>query len=238
MNTINHNLYHIGVIPDGNRRWAEINGKPGVEGHTRGSKKMELFLNWALNKPQIKEVSVYGLSEENFKRSSKELNWLYDIYYKGLNRLLKDKVIHDKQIRVNFVSTKADKVPKNIIDVVKELKTETKVYGNKVLNILIGYTGQSEILKSVSSPINRIKNLFFGLKPSDLERQLLVKNPCDFVIRTGEEESPREAKSGFLLWQSAYSEYYHINKYWPDVQIKDLNKAWKYFLHTRRKKGK
>ncbi|MDO8627981.1 MAG: polyprenyl diphosphate synthase [Candidatus Diapherotrites archaeon] len=234
LNPIN---YHIGIIPDGNRRWAQVNNLPTSEGHKQGAKKMELFLKWALGQEPIREISVYGLSEENFKRSNEELTWLYDIYYKGLNKLLNNKVIHDEKIKVNFISTKTGKVPGNIIDVFGDLKSETKVYGNKILNILIGYTGQTEILRAVSTPMNRVKNLFFGLSEKDLQRQLMVKNPCDFVIRTGEEDAPREAKSGFLLWQSAYSEYYHLNKFWPDVTKTDLNVAWKYFMHTRRKKG-
>ncbi len=229
--------YHIGVIPDGNRRWATTNNLQPLEGHRKGSEKMELFLRWALEKPDIKEISIYGLSEENFKRSTDELNWLFQIYYNGLQKLMKDDILHKNQVQVNFVSTKKDKVPVKLIDVFHDMKAETKFYGTKILNILIGYTGQTEILRSVSSPMNRIKNLVFGLTEKDLEKYLGVKNNCDFIIRTGEEEKAREAKSGFLLWQSAYSEYYHLNKYWPDITKKDLNLAWNYFKKTRRKKG-
>lgn len=231
------NRYHIGVIPDGNRRWAKNNGlEPGI-GHKHGSEKMELFVNWAVRNPGIDEITIYGLSEENFKRNPKELSNLYDIYYKGLSRLLNSKEIHDNKVNVNFISTNSNKVPGNIIDVCRELKSETKYYGSKMLNILIGYTGQSEILRSVSSPMNRIKNLFFGLSEEDISNHLRVKNECDLVIRTGEEEAKREAKSGFLLWQSAYSEYYHIPKYWPEVEEKDFNQAWEHFLNSKRLKG-
>ena len=103
--------------------------------------------------------------------------------------------------------------------------------------MLIGYTGQSEILGAISSPSNRIKNLLFGLKDSDLRKNLKIKTPCDFIIRTGEESEEREARSGFLLWQSAYAEYYHINKFFPDVTEEDFNEAWDYFMNTKRRKG-
>ena len=103
--------------------------------------------------------------------------------------------------------------------------------------MLIGYTGRSEILSAVASPGNRFKNLLFGLSEMDLKSSLRVKTPCDFIIRTGEESEEREAKSGFLLWQSAYAEYYHINKYFPEVTEEDFNKAWDYFNNTRRRKG-
>ncbi|MEK6972463.1 MAG: polyprenyl diphosphate synthase [archaeon] len=234
---MNKGIYHIGLIPDGNRRWASANNKQTSEGHKEGSKKMELFMKWALKKPDIKEVTVYGLSEENFKRSKEELNWLYQIYYEGLSKLLKEKIIHDEQVKVNFVSTQSNKIPSNIKGVLKEMKSETKLYGNKILNILLGYTGQSEILRAVNTPLNRFKNFFLGLDERDIQRALSVKNTCDFIIRTGEEEAPREAKSGFLLWQSAYAEYYHINKYFPDIDEKDLDIAWEYFLNARRRKG-
>ena len=80
-------------------------------------------------------------------------------------------------------------------------------------------------------------NLLLGLSQEDLENSLKVKRPCDFIIRTGTEEREREPRSGFLLWQSAYSEYYHINKFFPEVTEEDFNKAWEYFTNTRRKKG-
>ena len=119
----------------------------------------------------------------------------------------------------------------------RRLTHETRRYDKKTLNMLIGYTGQTEILKSISSPLNRLRNLLFGLSEKDLEMGLQVKNPCDFVIRTGTEEKEREAKSGFLLWQSAYAEYYHINKFFPEVTVADLDEAWEYFKTTRRRKG-
>src|SRR3989344_2625135 len=230
--------YHLGVIPDGNRRWALANGLHPSEGHRRGAEKMELLVNWAMKQDGVKELSVYGLSEENFKRNPAELAWLYDIYYDKLAKLLDSDDMHEKGVKVNIVSTSPQKVPKNLRDVCLDLKSETKYYGNKVLNILIGYTGQSELLRAVSSPMNRVKNLFFGLKEEDIVRSLGVKSTCDFVIRTGEEEADREAKSGFLLWQSAYSEYYHIKKFWPDLKENDLNGAWDYFENQRRMRGK
>ena len=89
--------YHIGVIHDGNRRWANKNGLRPSEGHKKGAKSMELFVNWAIKNPAINEISIYGLSEENFKRNPKELSNLYDIYYKGLSELVGSKTIHDNK---------------------------------------------------------------------------------------------------------------------------------------------
>lgn len=229
--------FHVGLIPDGNRRWAAARGLDPKEGHKKGAENMENFLNWGVKHPEIRELSVYALSEENFKRKPSELANLYNIYYDGLEKLLNSKELKEQNIKVNIISTKHERIPNNLRDLAGEIKSETKLYGNKVMNVLIGYTGQTEILKSVSSPMNRLKNLFFGLNENDIKRHLGVQNDCDLVIRTGYEEAPREAKSGFLLWQSAYSEYYHINKYWPDVEKSDLDTAWGYFLNARRMKG-
>ena len=229
--------YHVGMIPDGNRRWARERELKPWEGHKKGAEKGELFIEWCIDHEEICEMTVYGLSEENFKRPVEELTKLYELYEEEMTKLLNNEKLHRNRVKVNIVSTNSRPIPWNLRKLLRKIKNETKDYDNKVLNMLIGYTGQTEILKSVSSPLNRIKNLFFGLEEKDLERSLKVKKPCDFIIRTGMEEKEREAKSGFLLWQSAYAEYYHINKFFPEMTEEDLNNAWEYFKTTRRRRG-
>ena len=229
--------YHIGLIPDGNRRWAREKGLEPWEGHRKGGEKIELFLDWCNDNEGISEISIYLLSEENFKRPAEELLKLYKLYENELAKLIDSEKIHKRRVRIYIVSTNVKAFPENLVRVFHRLETATKDYENKVLNLLIGYTGQSEILSAVSSPLNRLKNLLFGLSEQDLKNNLRVKTPCDFVIRTGEESEEREARSGFLLWQSAYSEYYHINKFFPDVIAQDFDAAWDYFKKTRRRKG-
>ncbi len=229
--------FHIGMIPDGNRRWAREQGLDPWEGHRRGSEKGELFIEWCIDHDDISEITVYGLSEENFKRPVQELEKLYEIYEDELTKLINKEKLHKQRVRINIVCTNLKPVPRNLTRIFNRIRVETKDYKNKVLNMLIGYTGQSEILRAVSSPRNRVKNLLFGLTERDLKDSLKVKTPCDFIIRTGEESEEREAKSGFLLWQSAYAEYYHINKFFPAVTEEDFNKAWDYFMNTRRRKG-
>ncbi len=229
--------YHIGLIPDGNRRWAKERGLELWEGHSEGAVKIELFIEWCIDHEDISEVTIYGLSEENFKRSAEELEKLYNLYEDEFTKLIDKEKIHKNRVRINIISTNVRPIPKNLIRLFNRIRTETKDYNNKVLNMLIGYTGQSEVLKAVSSPLNRLKNLLFGLSEQDLKNSLKVKTPCDFILRTGTEEKEREARSGFLLWQSAYAEYYHINKFFPDVTKEDFNKAWDYFMNTKRRKG-
>ncbi len=229
--------YHIGLIPDGNRRWAKEKGLAPWDGHKKGGEKGELFIEWCIDHQEISEVTLYALSEENFKRPAKELKKLYEIYEEELTRLLNKEKIHTQRVRISIISTNLKPIPENLIRLFNQLEAATQTYDNKILNMLIGYTGQAEILASISSPINRLKNLFFGLSERDLEGSFKVKTPCDFIVRTGDEEKEREARSGFLLWQSAYAEYYHINKYFPDVTTDDFDEAWNYFQQTTRKKG-
>jgi len=229
--------YHIGLIPDGNRRWAEERGLKPWEGHRKGAEKGELFIEWCIDHEDIGEITTYGLSEENFRRPAEELEKLYELYEDELTKLINKEKIHKNRVKINIICTNTKFIPKNLIDLFNRIRTETKNYENKVLNLLIGYTGQSEILSAISSPLNRLKNLFFGLSEEDLQNSLKVKRPCDFIIRTGEESEEREARSGFLLWQSAYAEYYHVNKFFPDVTEEDFTKAWNYFENTRRRKG-
>jgi tritrans,polycis-undecaprenyl-diphosphate synthase [geranylgeranyl-diphosphate specific] len=229
--------YHIGMIPDGNRRWAKERGLDPWEGHGEGARKTELFIEWCIDREDISEITFYGLSEENFKRPTKELVKLYELYEEEFTRLINNEKLHRERVRVNIISTNIKPIPSNLTPLFRRLITETKDYENKVLNMLIGYTGQAEILSAISSPLNRFKNLLFGLNEKDLRNSLKVKTPCDLIIRTGEESEEREARSGFLLWQSSYAEYYHIDKYFPDVTEEDFDKAWDYFINTRRRKG-
>ncbi|MFC1870894.1 polyprenyl diphosphate synthase [Chloroflexota bacterium] len=229
--------FHIGMIPDGNRRWARERGLEPWEGHKEGGEKGELFIEWCIDHKDICEITVYGLSEENFKRPTRELDKLYDLYEEELTKLVNKEKVHNQRVKINIIATNAHPFPLRLLRIFNRLRVETGHYENKVLNMLIGYTGQSEILGAISSPLNRLKNLLFGLKGSDLVRGLKVKTPCDLIIRTGEESEEREARSGFLLWQSAYAEYYHINKFFPDVTEDDFNHAWSYFENTRRLKG-
>ena len=229
--------YHIGMIPDGNRRWAREKGLEPWEGHKKGGEKGELFIEWCIDHEDISEITVYGLSEENFKRPAKELEKLYELYEEELTKLINKEKIHKNRVRINIISTNLKPISGNLICLFYRIRRETKDYENKVLNMLIGYTGQSEILGAIASPFNRIKNLLFGLSNEDVKNGLKVKTPCDFIIRTGEESEEREARSGFLLWQSAYAEYYHINKFFPEVTEEDFDKAWEFFTNTRRRKG-
>lgn len=196
---------------------------------------------WALSHPEIKSLSVFALSEENFGRPQEELNWLYAIYDQMLKDLATSDVVHDNRVRIRIVSTRTDPIPGYLKETFRKVERATADYVDRVLNVLLGYAGVSEISQAAARvalrPLSRVRALAGGITTSDIERGLLVKEPVDLIIRTGREEGPREAKSGFLLWQSAYAEYYHLEKFWPEITERDLNAAWEYFRGTKRLKG-
>ena len=233
--------FHLGVIPDGNRRWARERGLTIHEGHRVGTEKMRMAGEWAMSHSEIRILSVYALSEENYKRSKEELNWLYGFYNTMFRDLAVSNVVHENHVKVRIISTRPGPLPVYLKQACRELERATARYGERFLNILLGYTGESETIQAVERlmlrPLSRMRALAGGLTGEDIRRELLVKEPADFIIRTGREEGPREAKSGFLLWQSAYAEYYHLEKFWPEVTEDDLNACWKYFKGTKRLKG-
>jgi tritrans,polycis-undecaprenyl-diphosphate synthase [geranylgeranyl-diphosphate specific] len=94
---------HVALIPDGNRRWARKKGRPEWYGHVQGAKRMEEFLRWTLEHPEIKVVSIYGLSTENLNRNEKELDKLWSIYNSEVKRLRNSKDINDNNVRVNII---------------------------------------------------------------------------------------------------------------------------------------
>ncbi len=230
--------YHVGLIPDGNRRWAQARGLKPWDGHRIGAEKAESFVEWCLDRKEVSEFTIYALSEENFHRPKGELVELFEIYENKLIELSRNERVDQARLRINLVSTRSRPLPQSLLSRARELCRNARRNDGKVLNILLGYTGQSEVLQAVASARNRFRNLVLGLREADIERALKVKSPCDLIIRTGSEEGKREARSGFLLWQSAYSEYYHIDKFFPDVTVTDFDDAWTYFKATARKEGR
>ncbi len=229
--------FHVGLIPDGNRRWAQQGGLTLRDGHEHGAQTVEMALDWAYEHPEVAEFTVYGLSEENFKRSADELDWLFEIYERKLVELLADSTLEERNVQVRIVSTCPHRWPSEIRQLVRRIHETTAHRQGKRLNVLLGYTGQSELRQAVARPRNRVKNLLGRLTERDIERGLLVRRPCDLVVRTGYEESPREAKSGFLLWQSAYAEFQQVPKHFPDLMRADLDACWERFRQQRRRLG-
>jgi len=207
----------VGIIMDGNRRFAkELMKKPWM-GHKFGVKKARDVLEWACE-IGIKYMTIYALSVENLKsRPKKELEMILYYFDKEINALLSGKhVVHDTKTRVRFIG-RIKLLPKQLQEKMKKVEEKTKKYKEHFLNIAVAYGGQQEIVDAFKKIFSKISRGL--LKASqineDLIRHSLYTNGFpypDLIIRTGGERR----LSNFLLWQSAYSEFAFTDKKWPE----------------------
>lgn len=223
---------HIALIPDGNRRWAKRKGLPVWYGHREGAKRLEEFVSWCADHPEIRTLSVYGLSTENLNRDGKEVNELWEVFKRNFELLLKSKTIRNKGIKVNVIGN-ANTWRPDVKNLAKDIMFTTKSYTSNVLNILVSYGSQFEISNAILKIAGKgIKKVPLGEKI--LNEFLLVKDPVDIVIRTGGEQR----LSNFLLYQAAYAEIYFSKTLWPDFNKKEFDKIIRWYDNKERRMGK
>jgi len=229
---------HIAIIPDGNRRWAVKHGYNPIIGHTFGYEKLKEVLKWIWDLG-IKYVTIYVMSSENcLYRSEEERNHLFDIARKGLKEILEMKDIHEKQIRVR-VFGKFEVVPKDIVEMAREVEEKTRNYNQYFLNIALCYGGRQEIIEAVKKIAASV--LEGKIKIEDIDENMFSKHlytedmpDPDLIIRT----SGEERISNFLLWQLAYSELYFCDVYWPDFRKIDFWRAIRSYQSRERRFGR
>jgi len=228
---------HVGLILDGNRRWARRLGLDVAEGHKRGKEKIKEVLRWcwALG---IKNVTIYVLSTENFNRSKQEVEALLNLARQGFSELLEDPEIHEKKIRVRAIG-KLELLPEDIRELIRRVEAATQNYGSSTLNIAIAYGGRAEIVDAVRKIAEQVKD--GKLRSEDINEKLFEQylytagspDP-DLIIRT----SGEERLSGFLLWQSAYSELCFLDVYWPEIRRIDFWRAIRTYQRRERRFGR
>jgi tritrans,polycis-undecaprenyl-diphosphate synthase [geranylgeranyl-diphosphate specific] len=230
---------HIGIILDGNRRWSKIKEVNKEKGHRIGADIAEDLLNWIYDLG-IKITTVYVLSEENLERDPLEIDNIYTLLEEKLTRLHHDNRIHNKQIRIKSIGD-FQKLPDGLQHILKKLEFDTENYQNMYLNIAIAYGGQKELL-------NAIKNIAASIKEGrldieDINEKLIEANlytahlpqaEPDLILRT----SGEKRLSGFLLWQSAYSELIFVDIFWPEFRKIDLMRAIRTYQKRSRRHGK
>lgn len=227
---------HIAVIMDGNRRFARELKISKDRGHFLGKEKLEEFLDWCFD-IGIKIVTVYAFSTENFKRDSSEIQYLMDLYADSFNDLLKDERITRNRIKVRLIG-KTELLPENVREAARKVEEFTKDFDGYLLNVAIAYGGREEILDA-------IKNISIGVKKGEIEVDKINEKLIEKYLYTGEIEDPdlvirtsgEERISNFLLWQSAYSELYFTDVYWPEITKLDLLKAVRDFQKRKRRYG-
>ena len=224
---------HIAVILDGNRRWAKLHDMQPWEGHRKGAENFEKFLDWCL-KLGVPRVSAYVLSTENLNRPKNELSKIYDIICEFLAKWLKDGGILDKhEVKVNFVGD-LNRLPARLLRLIRRMIHKTANYSKKILNIMIAYGSKFEITQAVKTLLMKVmKTGKLQITQKDLEKNLMVKDSVDLVIRTG----GMSRLSNFLLWQTAYAEMYVTKTLWPDFSKRQFMKAINWFGVTQRNFG-
>jgi tritrans,polycis-undecaprenyl-diphosphate synthase [geranylgeranyl-diphosphate specific] len=229
---------HVGLILDGNRRWAAQLGLNHTAGHREGAKKVRELLEWC-QELKIESLTVYAFSTENFNRPKEEIDAITDIFTKNLREALDGDMIHQNQVRVKVMG-RLDLLPPDLVQLVRTLEEISGKYDKFFLNIAFAYGGRAEIVDAVRKIAIDVQNgeLKVGdIGEREIEKRLytahLPKSDADLIIRT----SGEERLSNFLLWQSAYSELIFIDIFWPDFRKYDLWRAVRTFQKRERRLG-
>ena len=222
-----NNFMHIGIILDGNRRYARKLALKPWEGHREGAKTIEKLIEW-VEELNIDELTLYTLSVENLQRDKDELNYLFDIIYDRLNKFKTDKRIYDKQVRICFIGD-LKLIPKRIQNVCAELEQLTKTHKRYKINFCLAYSGRQEIIQAIKK-IDDQKNI----TEEELTKNLQLSSEPEFIIRTG----GHTRSSNFLPWQSVYSEWFYTDKLWPEFTKADLENALEKYKTIKRNFGR
>ena len=230
---------HVAIILDGNRRWAKYHFLASKGAHTIGADKAEQLLTWIYDL-RIKITTLYVLSIENLDRDTKELNDIYDLLKIKLEKLYNDSRIHEREMKIKAIGN-IESLPQGIKDILFKLEKETDQYDLTFLNIAIAYGGQQELVEAIKKIVYDVERQ--ELKISEINEHSidsylytshLPQPEPDLILRT----SGEKRLSGFLLWQSAYSELVFMDVFWPEFRKIDLMRAIRTFQRRRRRYGK
>lgn len=226
---------HIGIIVDGNRRFAKRLMQEPWKGHEYGSQKIGKLLEWC-KELDIKELTLYTFSMQNFNRPKEEFDYLMNIFKEGFVKIKDDPRLMDNGIKVNFLG-RIHLFPKGVEKSMLELMEKTKDNNKYIINFAMAYGGREEIIDAVKKIGRKIED--GEIKPEEITEELMDKNlyspdQPDFIIRTGGDHRT----SNFLVWQSHYSEWFFLEKTWPEFEKEDLVNCINDFKSRERRFGK
>ena len=238
---------HIGIIMDGNRRFARTVGLDVKAGHDYGAGKAREVLDWCLEL-RIKHVTIWGFSTDNKGRKPDEVAHLHTLFAQQAKELVSDARLHENKVRVRVIGDIGD-FPDDTKEALREMERATEGYGGMHLNVALGYGGREEIVAAVRKLLREklgdslsdlndetdLHTLLEHVNAEEIGRHLYtagVPDP-DFVIRT----SGEVRLSGFLLWQTAYSEFYFCDAFWPSFRKVDFLRAIRDFQARERRFG-
>jgi short-chain Z-isoprenyl diphosphate synthase len=227
--------HHVGVVLDGNRRWARQLGATASEGHRKGADKIQELLRWC-EEAGVQVVTLYLLSTDNLSRDEAELTELISIIENAVTR-----IAANGQFRVHPIGA-LDVLPASTAQRLKQLEDETRQVEGLHVNVAVGYGGRREIADAVRSLLQEhasrgtsVEELAEILDVEHIAEHLYTRGQPDpdLVIRT----SGEQRLSGFLLWQSAQSELYFCEAYWPDFRRVDFLRALRSYASRERRFG-
>jgi short-chain Z-isoprenyl diphosphate synthase len=231
---------HIGLILDGNRRFARGMGLAATLGHQYGVNKLREVLDWCLELA-VRHVTLYVFSTENFSRPAAEVECLLDLFVRESARLLQEPRFKAGRVRVKIIGQR-ERLPEKVIAASEALELSTAKHDGMLLTIALAYGGREEITDAVKGLLanaaaegRSLESVAADLKPEEIQRYLYtggVPDP-DFIIRT----SGEQRLSGFLLWQAAYSEFYFCDVLWPAFRRNDFLRAVRTYQRRNRRFG-
>lgn len=225
---------HVGIIMDGNGRWAQKRGMPRTLGHVAGMKTFKEISIFA-KELGLEQISFYAFSTENWKRPQQEIDRIMSLLDEYVDEGLSE--FEERQVRVRFLGDLSPIDPK-LVEKIRVLEKATEKYAPKTLNIALNYGGRNEIVSAAKKIAELVQQ--GKLDPKDIDEKTLSDHlffddlkECDLIIRP----SGEYRLSNFLLWQSAYSEFWFDDILWPDFKPKDLVRAVSDYQKRQRRFG-
>ncbi|MCC3349578.1 isoprenyl transferase [Ruminococcus albus] len=224
---------HVGVIMDGNGRWAKKRGLPRKFGHREGAKTFRTITRHA-KAVGVDYITYYAFSTENWKRPKDEVELIMDLFEKYLDEV-KDFI--EENIRIRFIGDRSVLRP-SLQEKMLDTEETSKDFDAMTLVLAINYGGRDEICHSVKTLAEKVKR--GELDPKDITEEMIERNlyteeipPLDLVIRP----SGEQRLSNFMIWQAAYAEFYYTNILWPDFKNADFDRAILDFCERNRRFG-
>ena len=226
---------HIGIIMDGNGRWAQARDEPRVNGHREGAMSVRSVVR-ASRKLGIKALTLYAFSEQNWSRSTEEVNALMELLHEYI--LEEHDEIMDNGIRLNAIGD-TDRLPASAREPLYRLMEESKDNNEMILSLALSYGGREDILRAAQLLAEDVRS--GRIDPDEINELVLSSRlstsflpPLDLVIRT----SGELRLSNFLLWEAAYAEFYFTDLMWPDFRKEQLMEALQDYQDRDRRFGK
>lgn len=221
---------HIAIVPDGNRRWAKEKGLPSLEGHRKGF-DIALDLAKQIRQMGVSTLTLWAFSTENWKRTVDEVSYLMGLYEILIDRCLKDAITDG--VRVIHLGRK-DRLPNGLLKKLIDAEEKTKNFDKYFLNIALDYGGRDEVERM----IKKLQDSKTPITKEEIEKKLDTGDQPfpepEIIIRT----SGEMRTSGFMIWQSIYSEWFFVDKYFPDLNIEDIEKIVDEYNSRQRRFGK